>query len=284
MPLSATCLAGVKINQTLSVDPIGVVFVEIPRGLVRIQGWDKSKVMIQGELDDTLNDLTFKNKKDKTLIKINSQGQNHWGDASEIIISMPRHSHLKFKGIDTSFNISLLQEHIEGKSINGDLIVNKSHGKIRLSVVSGNIQLLNSSGITKAESVSGQIDFSGKFDEAFIKSMSGDIKAEISGAKKLTINNISGDTVIYGQVLNEAQLALTSVNGDLLYKVTSELNAECEVISQFGGEITNELTHDKPVDKDLHRTILNFVSGDGSGKLTMKTITGNVKITSDTGE
>jgi len=275
---SGGCLAGQNVNQSLAVETTGTVYVEIPRGLVKVQGWDKSEVMIHGELDDTVKTLIFKTKKAKTLIKVDTEGQKHWGDASVLKIFMPQQSQLRFKGIDTSFSIAKLNSNIEGKSINGNLMVKQSSGKIKLSVVSGDVKLVESSGFAKIESVSGMVDFSGDFEKAFLKSMSGDITANISGTNKLTIKNISGDTKISGQIKEKAQLKLSSVSGDILYKVTDELNAKCEVVSQFGGEINNQLTDDLPIDGNLHRKTLSFISGDGSGKLGMKTITGSVTI------
>ena len=278
---TGNCLAGEKINQSLVVDADGKVFVEIPRGLVNIQGWNKQEIMVQGELEDTAKALIFKTKKDKTLIKINTERQQHWGDASVLKIFIPQHTSLHFKGIDTSFVISKLNKHIEGKSINGDLKVHESHGKMKLSVVSGNIKVAESSGLIKIESVSGDIDFSGKFEEAYLKTMAGDITADISGLDKLTLKNISGETQIRGQVKKEAELKLTSVSGEIVYMASSELNAECEMVSQFGGEITNHLTDDLPVDGNLHKKTLNFISGDGSGTLSMNSVTGSVTILKD---
>ncbi len=275
---SSVCLAGDAVNESLAVEKSGKVFVKIPRGLVNIQGWDKAEVKIQGELDDTTKRLIFETKNDKTFIKIETEGQQHWGDASVLNIFMPQQLTLYFKGIDTSFTISKLNNHIEGKTINGDLTVKNSHGKIKLSVVSGDVKLVESSGMTKVESVNGMVTYSGDFDQAYLKSMSGDIIAEISGTNKLTIKNISGDTQISGQVKNNSVLKLSSVSGDILYRSTDELNAECEVVSQFGGEIDNQLTDDLPVEGNLDKKTLSFISGDGSGKLSMNTINGSVFI------
>lgn len=276
--LSGFCLAGEKVNQSLSVETTGTVFVKIPRGIVKIQGWDKPEVMLQGELDDTTKQLIFETKHDKTWIKIDTQGQKHWGDASVINIFMPQQLQLYFKGIDTSFTISKLNNDIEGKSINGDLIVKKSHGKIKLSVVSGNATVIESSGSTKIESVSGMVNFSGEFEQAFLKSISGDITADVGGTKLLTIKNISGDTQITGQVKDQAHLQLSSVNGDILYRTINDLNAECEVVSQFGGEINNQLTDDFPIDGNLNKKTLNLILGDGSGKLSINTVNGSITI------
>lgn len=275
---SGVCLAGEKVNQSLSVETTGIVFIEIPRGLVKIQGWEKQVVMIQGELDDTTKQFVFKTKNDKTLIKIDTQGQHQWGDSSVLNIFMPQQLQLHFQGIDTFFSITKLNNHIEGKSISGDLIVKNSHGKIRLSSVSGDLTLVQSSGSTKLESVSGMVNFSGDYEQAFVKSMSGNITAEVSGTDKLMIENISGGTQISGSVKNQAELKLSSVSGGIFYKVKGSLNAECDVVSQFGGEINNQLTNDLPLDGNLRKKTLSFVSGDGSGKLSMNTINGSVSI------
>ena len=275
---TSNCLAGEIISRSLSVNADGKVFVDIPRGLVKIQGWDKQEIMVQGELEDTAKSLTFKTKKDKTLIKIHTDRQQNWGDASVLKIFIPQQTSLFFKGIDTSFVITNLNKQIEGKSINGDLKVSESHGKIKLSVVSGNINVVDSSGFIKIESVSGDVDFTGDFDEAYLKTMAGDITADISGLDKLTIKNTSGDTIISGEVKKDAELKLTSVSGEIVYMATSKLNAVCEMVSQFGGEITNLLTDDLPVDGNLHKKTLNFISGDGSGMLSMNTVTGSVTI------
>jgi len=275
---SSVCLAGEKVNKSLAVGPSGIVFVDIPRGYVEIHGWQKKQVMIEGELDDTVNELIFNAKKNKILIKLDIQEQEHWGDASTLNIFMPQQAQLRFKGIDTSFTINQLKKHIEGKSINGDLVVNQSHGTIKLSTVSGDVTLLESSGLVKIKSVSGTIDYSGDFEQASLKSMSGDITAEISATGRLSIKNISGDTHLSGQVQNHGELNLTSVSGNIEYQVTGDLNAECEVVSQFGGEISNQLTNDLPVVGNLHKNTLNFTSGDGSGKLTMNTVSGSVYI------
>ena len=128
------------------------------------------------------------------------------------------------------------------------------------------------------------VDFSGDFKQAFLKSISGDITADINGTNKLTIKNVSGDIQISGQLKNQAQFKLSSVNGDILFKVTGDLNAECQLVSQFGGEINNQLTDDLPTEASLHKQTLSFISGDGSGNLMMNTVTGSITIEKVTSE
>jgi DUF4097 and DUF4098 domain-containing protein YvlB len=271
-------IAGEIINQKLSVELTSTIFIDIPRGKINVIGWDKAEVVVQGELDDASKQLTFNSQEEKTLIKVAVADKKYWGDASELSIFMPKGSRLRFKGIDTDFNISKLINRAEGKTISGDLTVTKSEGDFALSVVSGNIKLSDSSGLAKLESVSGMLDFSGDFKNVYIRTMSGDIEADISGTDKLILQNVSGQTNVTGLVKNHAQIKLTSVSGNIFFSADKNLNAECMLVSQFGGNIDNQLTDDVPTEASLHKKSLNFISGDGSGSLSMSTVTGAITI------
>lgn len=278
MTSSTVCFAQEKINQTLLTSTTGTIFVDIPRGDIQIEGWDESKVVVKGELDDSTSKLIFKTKGENTLIKADLEGKGYRGDASQLTIVVPKQSKLRFKGIDTSFDISKLNNDIEGKTISGNLILRNIKGQLKVSVVSGNIKVADSSGVAKVKSVSGNLSFTGEFEEALLKSMSGNIHADISGTQKLAIKNVSGDTNVSGHVKNLAQISLSSVNGDIYYQAKGELNAQCQLVSQFGGEIDNQLTKKSAVETSLHKKTLSFISGDGSGTLILNTVTGSITI------
>ena len=95
---------------------------------------------------------------------------------------------------------------------------------------------------------------------------------------RLMIENVSGDTLINGQLLDRAQVELTSVSGDIHYTGAGELNANCNIASQFGGKIINFLTEDRAWSERMNERKLSFVSGDGSGKLVMNTVSGSVTL------
>jgi hypothetical protein len=275
---SAISVAGQKIAQVLNVQGSGVVLVDVSRGFVKIRGWDKDQVSLKGELDDAVKEFVFKNKDDKTLIQIVTKGRHQWGDASVMQLLIPKNSRLKFKGIDTTFKLEELYNGVDGKTINGDLIIENTHKNIDVSSMSGSVKVIKSSGHARIEVVNGSIDFSGKFNDVFLESMSGNIIADVQEIDKLTIKNMSGITTIRGEIKDEARVHLKSVNGDIFYKNVGELNAECKISSQFGGKIKNMLTKDLPEISRLNQSNLSFVSGDGSGQLIINTVTGSINI------
>lgn len=275
---SFSVVAGEKVAKTLTVEKSGTVYVNVSRGFVKIIGWDKSEVLLKGEIDDSVEKVVFKNHGKKTLVKIVSEDKKHWGDSSVLKLFIPHDSHLHFKGVDTTFKVSELTNGMEGRSIRGDLIVSQVVPKIVASSVSGMIKVSNSTGKARIESVNGQVDFSGGFDDVLIKSMSGDIEADISEIDKLEIKSISGDIDLTGNLKSEALVKLNSVNGDISYDAPEDLDAACELTSQFGGDIHSDYTNDLPKSSMFEKKSLNFVSGGGSGKLIIHTISGAINI------
>jgi len=270
--------AGEKVARSLIVPKSGAVLIQVSRGFVKVEGWDKGEISLQGELDDSVKELIFKNKGKKTLIKVTAKGLNHWGDGSVLKIYVPRDLEVYFKSVNATFSFVNLASGVEGKTMSGDLMANNVHTALSLSSVSGRVKVINSSGLAEIESVNGEIDFSGEFEEVELKSMSGDITVNIDKIQELDLENISGDSLILGNIRNKADIRLESVSGDIYYKSSGELNAKCELETQFGGEIENKLTKDKPVSSSMHQKKLQFVSGDGSGELRMNSVTGSVTI------
>jgi hypothetical protein len=275
--------AGEQINQTISVPSAGHLFIDIDRGSVEVRGWDKSEILVRGELDNDSQTVLFKNKAEKTLIKIkmsetSHRGNAHSSDGNELEVFVPQKTQVHFKGIDTDFNIADLDAGIEGKTINGELLINNVHTSIKVSSISGDIKVTESHGIAYVESIQGDTSIIGTFEDVKLRSVTGDIWADITEISKLDTDNVSGYTKVLGTLKKGAQVKMTGVNGDLHYESSGVLNAECEVSSRMGGEIVNNLSADRPKLSNRKQQRLSFVSGDGSGTLMMKTINGTASI------
>jgi len=275
--------AGEQIERTIKVPSTGHLFIDIDRGSVEVQGWDKTEILMTGELDSDSQTLLFKNKGEKTLIKIkindtSYRGNAHSSDGNQLKVFVPQNIQVHFKGLDTDFNIAGIEAGVEGKTINGELVIKNVHISIKVSSISGDIKVTESYGIAYVESIQGDASIIGKFEDVTLRSVTGDIWADITEIDNLSSNNVAGDTKLVGNLKKDAQVKMTSVKGDLHYEASGILNAECDIASQFGGEIVNNLTNDLPNTSHMQQQQLHFVSGDGSGTLVMKTINGKAMI------
>jgi hypothetical protein len=275
--------ASEKFERSMQASASGHVFINNDSGDVDVKGWDKTEILVRGELANDSQELIFKTKGQNTFIKVNMTKGSHRGNTrslggSDFEVFIPNSVHLHFKGIDTDFTIDGLLAEIKGNTINGELVIKNVHSDINVSSISGDINVSDSSGSVYVESMRGDVNVEGEFENVHLQSVAGDIWADISNIKKLRANNVAGDTIVEGHLINDASIELASVNGDIDYNVAGMLNAECEITSQFGGEINNNLTDDLPNKSQMQARQLRFVSGDGSGSVVMKTIVGTINI------
>lgn len=275
---ASMAVAGEQIDKTIDAPEVTSVFVQNVRGEFKVIGWDQAKIQVQGTLDDSAERLVLKAKGKKALIKVEMEGLIHRGRGSNLIVHVPKDIKLRFKGVDTNYHIEKIDGKVDGKTIKGDLNASNLHGKIQLSSVSGTVKVAQSSGVAKIESVSGKVALTGKYEYARVKSMSGPVMVNIDNTDKLKIKSVSGDIAVEGKLRPKADVYLKSVTGNIYYTASGEFNGTCEVASQFGGNIDNQLTTDKPFKEKLQQRKLKFVSGDGSAKLVMNTISGNVTL------
>ena len=283
LPALPNVQANEQINQTIKVPSTGHLFIDIDRGSVEVKGWDKNEILVLGELDSDTQTLMFKSKGEKTLIKIKIsetfyRGNAHSSDGNELKIFVPQNVQVHFKGIDTDFNIAGIDAGVEGKTISGELLINNVRISIKVSSISGDINVTESYGTAYIESIQGDTSIIGNFEDVKLRTVTGDIWADITEIDNVSTNNIAGDTKLSGSLKKDAQVKMTSVKGDLHYEASGILNAKCEVLSQFGGEIVNNLTTDLPNTSHMQQQQLHFVSGNGLGTLVMKTINGTAII------
>lgn len=272
-----------QINQTIKVPPTGHLFIDNDLGSVEVQGWDKSEILVIGELGNESQKVLFKNKGEKTLIKIKIGETSHRGNArssdeNELKVFVPQNIQVHFKGIDTNYSITGMKAGVEGNTINGELLISNVHTSIKVSSISGDIKVTESSGIAYVETVQGDASIIGIFEDVKLRSVTGDVWADITEIDKLSTDNVGGDTKVLGHLKKDAQVKMTSVQGDLIFQASGILNAECKVASQFGGEIVNNITTDLPKRSHIQHQQLNFVSGNGSGTLVIQTINGTINI------
>lgn len=275
--LSAVAIAGEEVEKSFETNAKGVVVLDFMRGDVSVKGWEQTQIKIKGELDDSQSHLDVENKGTKTIIRLQIEGRRHKGDSSDIQVYIPTSKVVKFSGVKTDYRIENVHSGVFGKTMSGDIELKNVRGKMALHSVSGSIELSEVEGKAKLETVSGNMSVSGMLTNTYAKSMSGDLEIDLSHIKQLKLKNVSGKTHVKGELSENAKVSISSVSGDIEYISVGKLNAQCDLISQFGGDIVNEMTDDKATKSRIKKS-LSFVSGDGSGKLSLKTLSGEINI------
>ncbi|WOC26759.1 DUF4097 domain-containing protein [Pseudoalteromonas sp. N1230-9] len=299
LPLMA--MAGQTINEQIDVPANKRIFIENQRGDVRIEGWDKPQLKIEGELDDKAQGyrLEVEGSRVEFIVKMprNLSGWNS-GDGSRLTIYMPKSSELEFAGVNVTVSAKELEAGAEIDTVNGDITVHNIsgnmsfetvngdvnahdlNGDIRFETVNGEINDKNSLGALRFTAVNGDIKSKTKAQDVRLENVNGDIDFAFDAIKKLRINTVNGEAEVHiNKLLEDANIRFESVSGDAEFYFPTDVSAKFEIEAHANGKIVNELSSDKATKaKYGPSSDLEFSINGGDADIEMDTISGRIEL------
>lgn len=295
---SPISLASEKISQSLSADDVTNISVDNHSGSIKVVGWNKNKVSIEGTLDEKAENLVFKQRGAQIVIEVEYPNIERWSSSgSELIIHAPKDLRLTLSGISSDIDISNLHGGIEAKtvsgnieavditnnielsSISGDITSRDLNGKISLSAVSGDINDKNSSGRLQLQSVSGEVELSSQATEVFVNNVSGDVELDLAEVIELRASTVSGDIESKLSLTDKGLIKASSVSGELAFVFQNDVDASFRLKSNVGGDIVNKLSNDKAErPKYGPGAKLFFQTGNGNATVSANSVSGIIKL------
>ncbi|NTS77212.1 hypothetical protein HR060_10085 [Catenovulum sp. SM1970] len=301
---SPLALASQDIDKTLEVRIPTDVEVEVPKGKVKIVGWDKAEVRVKGTLDDGVKDYRFKRLGGKVVFEINKESGWSSNSDTNITFYVPNTLDLEFEGTNTEVALSSMQGSIEVATVNGSIEATDIEGKIDLNTVNGSIIGRNLSGVVEYETVNGDImDKASKGKQLTVDTINGEVeiktainRIELEGVNlnaeviaeslsKFEVNTVNGGVDLeVDELLKNANIEVDSVHADVIMKLPTEQGFQAEVVLHKGGTISNQLSADEVSRHSRQGSrkpkILEFTSGKGDTRLEINSVSGDVYLKS----
>jgi len=270
---------GEQVDESLSVEPDAVVEIHNTRGEIRVTGWDKDEISVQGELDDLATGLTFELDGKVALIRVEMPTRNiNWGDGSDLDIKIPVNGRIDFDGVSTDLYLNNIMGGIAVHSVSGEIVANGIDRRIQINAVSGDIEIQDAGGKAKITTVSGDMELDLRSELVSVNAVSGDINLHLQTIDTLMASVVSGEIEIEGKLADSGSMNFSSVSGDVTLVLTAPVNARIDVQTGPGGDIDNRITEDEARDIFPAQMALKSKSGDGSGNISIHTVTGDVTL------
>ena len=275
--LSAPVFAGEPINKSLDADPNGIVDIEIVRGDIKVEGWDKSTVEVVGTMDDKTTEFVFKRDGKKIYIENKIEKNSGRGEGAKLTIMVPKQSTVDAGLVSADLNAKLIKGKAELSTVSGDLVAGDLGDEVTLTSVSGDIRLAGAGKNVELTSVSGDIHAELSAERLSASSVSGDVK--IDNKAKLTrvsVESVSGDVGITSAFDDGIELSAETVSGDVVITAIGAVNAKLKIETGPGGDITNRLSDAKPNVSFISSQELNVTIGSGRGSIKVDTVSGDI--------
>lgn len=271
--------AGDRVDLAKPAPADAIVRIENTRGEVVVTGWDRNQVAVAGELDDLAEGLLFEVDGRHVRIEVRMPRKDvNWGDGSDLRIHVPEGSRVSFEGVSTDLEIKNIRGGSQLRTVSGDIDATDMHERLNVNSVSGDIDLRGATGPASVSSTSGDMSLVLTSTDVMVDTVSGDIELELGLFEKLSVRSVSGEIEIEGQLMPNGRVEMSSVSGDIAFNLGDPVNADVNVRSGIGGDIRNRFNDQKPEDNFPGGQKLDTVVGDGSGRISIRTVAADIRL------
>jgi len=271
-------LADRSIDERHAADPKGMVEIVGVAGTVDVSGWDRSEVEVTGTVDDAVERVDVTSNADRTSVHVVMRSGMSWhGGEARLDVHVPARSSVTANVVSSTLRISGVHGDVKLQSVSGD-IEGDVHGDVRAGTVSGNLRMnAREAQHIEVKSISGDVELTGGGGEVEVTTVSGTARADLGLVTRGRFKTVSGDMVAGLALSPTADLNGESVSGDVSFNFAAPPDGEFDVQS-FSGDIHN-CFGPKPVKAEYGPgSRLEFTNGAGHARVHVDTKSGEVRL------
>lgn len=275
----STALAGSLIDEQVDADPAGEVEISNVAGSVEVEGWDRSRVEVSGELGDGSERLDVIQEDGRTLIKVVLPEDDRRVEATDLIVKVPQASSLAVTAVSADISVEGVRGPQRLQTVSGDLTT-EPWQDCEAKTVSGDVMVTaqGEGGMLTIAAVSGDLAITAVGGELSATTVSGDLEVEAKHLTRARIQTTNGDIDVDAELSGGGSLVAETINGDVELVVNGDDDLDLDV-ETFNGAIENCFDVDV-VKKSRYGPghELRFDTGGGQRQIRIKTLNGNVDV------
>ncbi len=246
-PAQEPTVSEATVERTFAVGSSARLFVDNPRGQIRVTAWDRPEIRIEATKRPDCSRATyeatqviFQQQGDdvlaRTLLDRASAPSERFGFPglvgdlveafSELVhshylpapvryvVQVPRHASLMVKGVACTVEVEGTTGGLHARTVSGSLALDRVQGDLHLATVSGGISAEGAAGRVEVDSVSGEIRLAGQVASLRAKTVSGEIElaSPLVTDAAYDFQTVSGNVVLRVPATTGATLSLRGVS------------------------------------------------------------------------
>jgi hypothetical protein len=272
-----------KVDRRLPATATGTVQVRNLAGSVRVAGWDRNEVQVQGTLGQGTERLDFENRSGVIVIEVilperRGTQRNNRIEGSELEIRVPAGAVMDVRTVSAGIRVEGVRGALDLETVSGEIQTIGEPEEVRARTISGDIDIASSRGSVTANTISGEVTIGQAVGEFKVTTISGNATVRARALTDGEFDSIAGNLRFEGELAARARLELESHSGTIELTVPANVSARFEV-DTFSGSILNEFGQE-PVrtSKYVPGKELNFTQGGGDARIRIHVFSGRVEI------
>jgi DUF4097 and DUF4098 domain-containing protein YvlB len=280
LPLAA--LAGSdSIERKVAASPDGEVVISNVSGTIDVRGWDRNEVQVTGRLGRDVERVDVDSSDGRTVIKVVlPRGNNRDGDA-DLEVSVPKGSRVEVTAVSADVSSRGVLGTQRLKSVSGEVTADISGNDSEVRSVSGDVTVRGDGKAVslRVSSVSGSLDLTNAAGKVEVVTVSGDARVQMGEASEIRGRTTSGDLEVSGNLTRDGRVEVEGVSGDITLRLSAPGGLSLD-IETFSGDIEGCLADNvERVSKYGPGKRLNTRNVEAGGaRVRAKTLSGDIDI------
>lgn len=279
LPIAAVAGGG-SVDRKVAAEPSGEVVISNVSGTIDVRGWDRNEVQVTGHLGSDVERLDVETSGGRTFVKvILPRGNAHDGEA-EIEVSVPRNSSVEVSAVSADVSSRGVLGSQRLKSVSGEVTADIAGDESEVRSVSGDVTVRGNGKPLRlrVSSVSGSLDLTNTAGSLDVVTVSGDARVQMGETSDVRGRTTSGDLEVSGKLTREGRVDVEGVSGDITLHLTAPGGLSSEIES-FSGDITGCLADKvERVSKYGPGKRLNIRTVEAGARVRAKTLSGDIDI------
>jgi DUF4097 and DUF4098 domain-containing protein YvlB len=279
LPLAAFAESG-SVDRKVAADANGEVVISNVSGSIDVRGWDRNEVRVTGDLGSGVERLDLETSGGRTVVKVVlPRGNSHDGEA-DIEVSVPRNSSVEVSAVSADVSSRGVLGTQRLKSVSGEVTADIAGDESEVRSVSGDVTVRGSGKPMRlrVSSVSGNLDLTNAAGSLDVVTVSGDARVQMDETAEVRGRTTSGTLEVRGKLTRDGRVDVEGVSGDIMLRLSAPGGLSTEIES-FSGDIEGCLASNvERVSKHGPGVRLNIRTVEAGARVRAKTLSGDIDI------
>jgi DUF4097 and DUF4098 domain-containing protein YvlB len=254
-------------------------------GTVRVTGWDRDEIQVQGTLGQGVEGLAFENDHDVVEIRVEIPGRRRRDTGRQVgdthlEIMVPRGASLEIETLAASIAVDGVDGDVRMESSAGGITYTGGATRVEAGTAAGDIEV-------NASAAGADIDVEGVAGSVLVQFISGNVAAgSLTGNVRViggrigegSFESVSGTLYFEGEIGAGAELDFDNFNGDIELLIPADSAAEFDISTHLGSIETEFGFEGRSVEQYSPEQEAEFTLAGGGAEVSIETFSGNVTV------
>jgi hypothetical protein len=271
----AVAPAQTPVNRAQGLNPDAGVNVWIPAGTIRIIGWDRDSLVVEGSVGKG-DRLFFGGGRAGVKLGMDEPTPGVAPQPVRLTLHVPRGAKLNVRTASASMEISDVSGWFN--TVSGDVRVSGTVADIQAEAIDGSIYLTATTPRARARTGSGTVSIGGRVDDLVASTVSGPLTVTAAGVQRARLESVTGAISITAGIDRAASIDVDNHSGSVELHVPRTVAADFDLTS-VAGTITNLFDgHAPSAGRQGRGQQLAFVTDPKGARVVVRTFKGPITL------